>query len=90
MQIRVKTRAILGYWLKINYYAPDRAVGVSRYPTCISPPVVNICHVHRTAIPLITGEPLVFDGAVIRFSLIEHDPEKWEPVFGKDHAQSKS
>jgi hypothetical protein len=21
---------------------------------------------------------------------VEHDPEKWEPVFGKDHAQSKS
>jgi hypothetical protein len=20
---------------------------------------------------------------------IEHDPEKWEPVFGKDHAQTK-
>jgi hypothetical protein len=19
----------------------------------------------------------------------EHDPEKWEPVFGKDHAQAK-
>jgi hypothetical protein len=22
--------------------------------------------------------------------LLEHDPEKWEPVFGKDHAQTKS
>jgi hypothetical protein len=21
---------------------------------------------------------------------LEHDPEKWGPVFGKDHAQSKS
>src|SRR5881397_2459616 len=21
---------------------------------------------------------------------LEHDPEKWEPVFGKDHAQPKS
>jgi hypothetical protein len=20
---------------------------------------------------------------------MEHDPEKWEPVFGKDHAQPK-
>jgi hypothetical protein len=20
---------------------------------------------------------------------LEHDPEKWEPVFGKDHAQTK-
>jgi len=23
-------------------------------------------------------------------SWLVHDPEKWEPVFGKDHAQSKS
>jgi hypothetical protein len=22
-------------------------------------------------------------------SLLEHDPEKWMPVFGKDHAQNK-
>jgi hypothetical protein len=21
---------------------------------------------------------------------LEHDPEKWQPVFGKDHAQTKS
>ena len=21
---------------------------------------------------------------------LEHDPEKWEPVFGKDHARTKS
>jgi hypothetical protein len=21
---------------------------------------------------------------------LKHDPEKWEPVFGKDHAQTKS
>jgi hypothetical protein len=21
--------------------------------------------------------------------ILEHDPEKWEPVFGKDHAQIK-
>jgi hypothetical protein len=21
---------------------------------------------------------------------LEHDPEKWEPIFGKDHAQTKS
>jgi hypothetical protein len=23
-------------------------------------------------------------------ALLEHDPEKWEPVFGKDHAQTRS
>jgi hypothetical protein len=22
--------------------------------------------------------------------LVEHDPEKWEPVFGKDHAPTMS
>jgi hypothetical protein len=25
----------------------------------------------------------------ISASNLEHDPEKWEPVFGKDHAQTK-
>jgi hypothetical protein len=24
-----------------------------------------------------------------RQQLLAHDPEKWEPVFGKDHAQTK-
>jgi hypothetical protein len=24
-----------------------------------------------------------------RASRLEHDPEKWTPVFGKDHAQTK-
>jgi hypothetical protein len=23
-------------------------------------------------------------------SIFEHDPEKWKPVFGKDHAQTRS
>jgi hypothetical protein len=23
-------------------------------------------------------------------AILEHDPEKWEPVFGKDHAQIKN
>jgi hypothetical protein len=26
----------------------------------------------------------------LRGFLLEHDPEKWEPVFGKDHAQTRS
>jgi hypothetical protein len=25
-----------------------------------------------------------------RCSELEHDPEKWEPVFGKDHAQTRN
>jgi hypothetical protein len=28
--------------------------------------------------------------ATIEGRIFEHDPEKWEPVFGKDHAQTKS
>jgi 3-(3-hydroxy-phenyl)propionate hydroxylase len=27
--------------------------------------------------------------AQARARALEHDPEKWEPVFGKDHAQTK-
>jgi len=26
----------------------------------------------------------------VHHPLLEHDPEKWAPVFGKDHAQTKS
>jgi hypothetical protein len=29
------------------------------------------------------------DRSGIGFSGLEHDPEKWKPVFRKDHAQSK-
>jgi alpha-D-ribose 1-methylphosphonate 5-triphosphate synthase subunit PhnH len=38
---------------------------------------------------------LVADGKVAalprttRIASLEHDPEKWEPVFGKDHAVEK-
>jgi len=35
---------------------------------------------HQT---LLVEEEAAFDGAS---RLLEHDPEKWEPVFGKDHA----
>jgi hypothetical protein len=27
--------------------------------------------------------------AALVFGALEHDPEKWKPVFRKDHAQSK-
>jgi hypothetical protein len=31
------------------------------------------------------------DGAPrVAFGTLEHDPEKWNPAFGKDHAHSKS
>ena len=35
---------------------------------------------HKT---LLVEEDAAFDGAS---RVLEHDPEKWEPVFGKDHA----
>jgi hypothetical protein len=44
---------------------------------------MNGCH-SRTGITI-----LVADTGAPRVGL-EHDPEKWEPVFGKDHAQTKS
>jgi hypothetical protein len=28
-------------------------------------------------------------GTPLKSALLEHDPEKWTPVFGKDHAQKK-
>jgi hypothetical protein len=31
----------------------------------------------------------VWPNAVRAGAKLEHDPEKWEPVFGKDHAQTK-
>jgi hypothetical protein len=31
-----------------------------------------------------------FCGRSARARRLEHDPEKWKPVFGKDHAQTKS
>jgi hypothetical protein len=32
------------------------------------------------------GGPLGFSSGL----LLKHDPEKWLPVFGKDHAQTKT
>jgi len=34
------------------------------------------------------SQPIV--GTARRRSKPEHDPDNWEPVFGKDHAQTKS
>ena len=31
----------------------------------------------------------ILSGDAFRARDLEHDPEKWEPVFGKDHAQTK-
>jgi hypothetical protein len=32
----------------------------------------------------------VFGGTAKVRAVLEHDPEKWEPVFRKDHAPAKS
>ena len=42
--------------------------------------------VHRLCKPCVGGGPARSSVA----TALEHDPEKWEPVFGKDHAQTKS
>ena len=38
------------------------------------------------------GQPGFFDidDRLKRLSDLEHDPEKWKPVFGQDHAQSRT
>jgi hypothetical protein len=32
---------------------------------------------------------IAMSGLSARFASLEHDPEKWTPVFRKDHAQTK-
>jgi hypothetical protein len=32
-------------------------------------------------------DPIAVD---VKTQVLEHDPEKWKPVFRKDHAQTKS
>jgi hypothetical protein len=39
--------------------------------------------------PAMARAPLWLPACAVRPRLIEHDPEKWEPVFRKDHAQTK-
>jgi hypothetical protein len=38
--------------------------------------------------PRVNGTLLTRRPAAVK--RLEHDPEKWEPVFGKDHAQLKN
>jgi hypothetical protein len=38
---------------------------------------------------LIVGSSVALAPGAVKQPQIEHDPEKWTPVFRKDHAQSK-
>jgi hypothetical protein len=45
---------------------------------------------HFSIIPISkSGEPPRRHCGQVRHAHREHDPEKWEPVFRKDHAQTK-
>ena len=35
------------------------------------------------------AQPIQARHQPVRQEVLEHDPEKWSPVFGKDHTQSK-
>ncbi|MHC2337414.1 hypothetical protein [Bradyrhizobium sp. USDA 4454] len=48
--------------------------------------LVNVFRVGRPAKPL---KPRHFRLPVEQLIILEHDPEKWKPVFRKDHAQTK-
>jgi len=39
---------------------------------------------------ILSETPRVMVNRALRIATLEHDPEKWEPVFGKDHAQTKN
>jgi len=41
-------------------------------------------------IPIEAKLDLLLKAARPEYDPLEHDPEKWEPVFGKDHAQTIS
>jgi hypothetical protein len=66
-----------------------------------APPQVPIQHAASTEFPAtypasgllgiagLSGNPECKRGVHFRTAPLEHDPEKWKPVFGKDHAQTK-
>src|ERR1700741_3454847 len=45
-----------------------------------------ICSSYAVSRPAIPAKPAHWP---VDRGMLEHDPEKWEPVFGKDHAQAK-
>jgi hypothetical protein len=44
---------------------------------------------NATALPTTSMGGITFVAGASRAERLAHDPEKWEPVFGKDHAQIK-
>jgi hypothetical protein len=44
---------------------------------------------NATALPTTSIGGITFVAGASRAERLAHDPEKWEPVFGKDHAQIK-
>ena len=45
---------------------------------------------HRSARHRRRDRAIIAQAARAAGARLEHDPEKWRPVFGKDHAQTKS
>src|SRR5207249_9872345 len=62
------------------------------FPTRRSSDLYTVLQVERRGAHQYRARAQVGGRAVSRAGAepgIEHDPEKWEPVFGKDHAQAK-
>jgi hypothetical protein len=56
-----------------------------------SPGRFSLQHDPEKAAPdLIRGGSRFPEKIVLKTKNLEHDPEKWNPVFRKDHAQTKS
>jgi hypothetical protein len=50
---------------------------------------VALSHRARCGSRLVIRDNALFAKLTNKMTALEHDPEKWKPVFGKDHAQTK-
>ena len=57
-------------------------------PTCLENPL--LFRAARTSQRGVSLQRIALVDLDQRMSSLEHDPEKWKPVFRKDHAQTKS
>ncbi|HUN47967.1 MAG TPA: hypothetical protein VMU85_15655, partial [Stellaceae bacterium] len=55
------------------------------HPNLTQPPTLS-----ATTSPRASETPKKYQTSQFFSTLLEHDPEKWMPVFGKDHAQTKN